>query len=352
MISMKDAVSELDRAVDAADRQAARFRVTVGGWGESLHAVEQHIFPLFPAAARNSTEDWRQLRRSLDQSALDEVLLSGPRLVERVLLNYAITARELQRGEIDSIQEILSVLAEAAQGVRQRSASYGTRFEQLGASLGELAQQTDPDQLRAGLAREATHLREAVANMTRDSEVAAGGMEEELSGFRRRLAEAESAAMTDPLTGLANRRALEMQLQERIVSGVSFCALLFDMDNFKSINDRFGHDCGDQVLKLFARILNEQVRPGDVVARWGGDEFFVLFDCELKDALKRAQQIATRLSTRYDVYVDGKAVTLPIRASAGVVEHRAGESAADLFRRADQAMYAAKPKSSRPVPTE
>jgi len=109
-----------------------------------------------------------------------------------------------------------------------------------------------------------------------------------------------------------------------------------------------GHsDCGDQVLKLFAHILNEQVRPGDVVARWGGDEFFVLFDCELKDALKRAQQIASRLSTRYEFYVDGKSVTLPLRASAGVVEYRTGESAADLFRRADQAMYAAKPKTPR-----
>lgn len=352
MISMKDAVSELDQAMAAADKQAMRLRAAVRGWGESLNAVEQHVFPLFPAAAKNSSEDWRQLRLSLDLNALDEILQSGPRLVERALLNYAMTARDLQRGEIDSLQEILSVLAEAAQGVRERSATYGARFEELGVSLGELANETDPDQMRAGLAREAASLREAVATMARESAAAAANMEEDLTGFRRRLAEAEAAAMTDPLTGLANRRALETQLQERIVAGVSFCALLFDMDSFKSINDRFGHDCGDQVLKLFARILNEQVRPGDVVARWGGDEFFVLFDCELKDALKRAQQIATRLSTRYDVYIDGKSVTLPIRASAGVVEHRAGESASDLFRRADQAMYAAKPKTARNTPQD
>lgn len=352
MISMKDAVSELDQAIAARDKQATRLRTAVRGWGESLSAVEQHVFPLFPAAARNSIDDWRQLRSSLDLNALDEVLRSGPRLVERTLLNYARAARDLQRGEIDSLQEILSVLAEAAQGVRQRSATYGARFEKLGESLGELANVTDPDQMRAGLAREAAGLRDAVATMARESAAAATSMEEDLSGFRRRLAEAEAAALTDPLTGLANRRALESQLQERISQDVLFCALLFDMDSFKSINDRFGHDCGDQVLKLFARILNEQVRPGDVVARWGGDEFFVLFDCELKDALKRAQQIAARLSTRYDVHIDGKSVTLPIRASAGVVEYRPGESAADLFRRADQAMYAAKPKSARPAPEE
>jgi len=347
MISVKDAVSDLDQAVAAADRQSARLRAAVCGWGESLNAVEQHVFPLFPAAARSSAEDWRQLRRSLDLNALDEVLQSGPRLVERVLLNYSMTARDLQRGEIDSLQEILSVLGEAAQGVRRRSANYGSRFEQLGASLSELANEADPDQLRAGLAREAATLRDAVATMARESAAAAAGMEEDLSSFRKRLAEAESAALTDPLTGLSNRRALESQLQDRIAHGIPFCALLFDMDGFKSINDRFGHDCGDQVLKLFARILNEQVRPGDVVARWGGDEFFVLFDCEMKDALKRAQQIAARLSTRYDVYVDGNTVALLIRASAGVVEYRAGESAAELFRRADQAMYAAKPKKPR-----
>jgi diguanylate cyclase len=345
---MKEAVTDLDRAMAAADELAMRLKVAVRGWSESLNAVEQHVFPLFPAAAKDSSDDWRQLCLSLDLNALDDVLRAGPRLVERTLLNYAMAARELQRGEIDSLQEILSVLAEAAQGVRERNAIYGARFEELGASLGELANETDPDQMRAGLAREAASLREAVAIMTRETAAAAATMEEDLTGFRRRLAEAEAAAMTDPLTGLANRRALEMQLQDRIVSGVSFCALLFDMDSFKGINDRFGHDCGDQVLKLFARILNEQVRPGDVVARWGGDEFFVIFDCELKDALKRAQQIAARLSTRYDVYADGKSVALPIRASAGVVEHRPGESAADLFRRADQAMYAAKPKTARP----
>jgi diguanylate cyclase len=81
-----------------------------------------------------------------------------------------------------------------------------------------------------------------------------------------------------------------------------------------------------------------------VVARWGGDEFFVILDCVMKDALRRSQQISEKLARRYEMVWNGKKTPIGLRASSGVVEYCCGETAEELFRRADQAMYAVKQK--------
>lgn len=347
MISLKDAVSELDRQTTAIEDQRRLTRKCLTYWKQSMHSMEQHVFPLFPRAARKTEEDWQQVHACLEVDAPEAVIESTPRLVERVLYNYAQESRRTQREEMDAVKAILSVMASAAESARTRSDQHGGDLQNVCESLSRLVQVDDLEQLRSQLAAEASHLQESVSKMMCDDRQSIASMEADLAQFRSRLAAAEAAASTDSLTGVANRRELERQLEQRIQSMTPFCALLFDLDSFKSINDRFGHECGDMVLRQFANVLNEQVRPGDVVARWGGDEFFVLFNCALKDAFKRCAQISEKLSRRYEIQWEGKSILLPIRASSGVVEYVRGQSAADVFRRADEAMYAA--KAARPV---
>lgn len=342
MISVKDAVSELDRQSKAMEERERLARKCLTYWQQSMLSMEEHVFPLFPGAVRKTEEDWQQVHACLEEDVPEAVLDSTPRLVERVLYNYAQESRRTQREDMDAVKSILSVMASAAESARSRSDLQSGDLEGVCEALGRLVQLDDLEQLRHQLTAEAAHLRESVTKMVQDNHQSIATMEADLAQFRTRLAEAEAAASTDSLTGLANRRELERQLDLRVQSMTPFCALLFDLDFFKSINDRFGHECGDMVLRQFANVLNEQVRPGDVVARWGGDEFFVIFDCPLKDALKRCAQISEKLSRRYEIQWQGKSILLPIRASSGVVEYCCGESAADLFRRADEAMYAAK----------
>jgi len=344
MISLKDSLSDLDRKARELEQGRKFARKCLKLWQGSLRAVSEQVFPLFPDAARKAEEDWRQVHCCVQEDATEDVLDSAPRLVERVLHNYALESRRAQREELESVKSILAAMAEAVGSTRMRTRTYSQSMDGVCDTLGQLSQTNNLDELRRSLAQEALRVRAGVTRMVQESEASLMSMETDLRTFRTRLAAAEEAASTDPLTGLRNRRELERQLEGRIQAKTPFCALMFDLDNFKSINDRFGHACGDQALRQFADALHEQVCPGDVAARWGGDEFFVIFDCTMKDALRRSQEISSVLTRRYKLDWNGKSIVISISASSGVVEYCAGETAPALFRRADEAMYLVKSK--------
>ncbi len=160
--------------------------------------------------------------------------------------------------------------------------------------------------------------------------------------LQRAMIAAEEQAFTDTLTGLKNRRAMDHVLGRMISAGKAFALMNLDLDYFKSVNDTLGHAAGDHVLQQAARIMVEETRDEDIVARVGGDEFVLIFDRLLdQDMLGR---IADRLIKRLEVPIAFGDHTCRISASAGSVFWRAsGDPQADqLLHEADLALYAAK----------
>ncbi len=160
--------------------------------------------------------------------------------------------------------------------------------------------------------------------------------------LRRRL---EELATLDPLTGLHNRRALEQIFARLLLKPERdlqrFACLLFDIDHFKSINDHFGHAAGDEVLRRVAGLLRAEVRDGDIVCRWGGEELLVLLaGCCHDRAMARAEALRAAIGC----LDQGAALRFrPVTASVGVACFpQDGATLAAVVSAADEAMYRAK----------
>ncbi len=110
----------------------------------------------------------------------------------------------------------------------------------------------------------------------------------------------ENQAHTDPLTGLLNRRSLELQVRDLQSAGTQYAVAYGDLDRFKSVNDTYGHDAGDQALRVFSGVLRDSVRPNDIVARYGGEEFvIVLPDCTSEVAAGVLERVRENLALTF-----------------------------------------------------
>jgi diguanylate cyclase (GGDEF)-like protein len=161
--------------------------------------------------------------------------------------------------------------------------------------------------------------------------------------LRQNEAKIRELMLTDPLTGLANRRRLSDRLEEEILrfqrDGRPLCLVMADIDHFKRINDTYGHDVGDDVIRMIASSLQEEIRKVDLAARFGGEEFVVIMpDCVVDDAIKVAERVRSCVEATKSAPVE-----FAVTASFGVAEFRGvGDTAQALLKRADQALYVAK----------
>jgi diguanylate cyclase (GGDEF)-like protein len=159
-------------------------------------------------------------------------------------------------------------------------------------------------------------------------------------------------AITDDLTGLVNRRrflaVLDAEVDRAAQLGSGIGVVLIDLDDFKGVNDRFGHHSGDRVLAAFGSLLQEHIRDVDLAARLGGEEFALLLpEVEGRDAVSVAERLRRSLSERPIASVDGNALTST--ASFGVAQYRQGDTGEDLLRLADDALYRAKAEGKNRV---
>lgn len=145
----------------------------------------------------------------------------------------------------------------------------------------------------------------------------------------------------DELSGLLNRRAALAYLDQltnlSAHNRLPFCVALLDFDHFKQINDTWGHACGDAVITGFAQLARDTLRKGDIIARWGGEEFLVILHGDLDSSRASIERLRARCET-----VRHGDLTSPVTISAGLARHIEGQTIPWMIEQADHALYAAK----------
>ena len=157
----------------------------------------------------------------------------------------------------------------------------------------------------------------------------------------KRIAELENLATTDALTRVMNRRGFEESLVHELSvarrHGVGGVLIFVDLDQFKPVNDTFGHAAGDEVLRTVSNLLRGHIRDTDYLGRLGGDEFAILLPRSNKrNGVRRAEELDRKLNNAYAAWNDQQ---IPIKASCGVHMYAAKAEMRELLQAADEAMY-------------
>jgi len=323
----------------------------VQSYRSSLLDMGSSGYKACPAFGTNLQQCLAGLASRLTGKVTTEVLEASRREVAEQLSRWGERTADHLKGKAQEVKDLLMVLARTAESLGERDQRYAAQLHQFTTHLRAVADLEDLTQVRSSLMRTAGELKTCVDQMEQDSQQALAQLESKVSTYENRLKETEELALRDPLTGLPNRLHLERRLEWKIENRQSFSIAFLDLNRFKAVNDKYGHPAGDSVLKQFAEELKSNVRPGDVVGRWGGDEFVILLDCDLASATVLLERVRKWVFGDYTITVDGEAekVRVCVSAAVGIAEWIPDEAVEQLIERADRAMYKEKTRST-PMP--
>ncbi|MES1254226.1 MAG: GGDEF domain-containing protein [Acidobacteriota bacterium] len=299
--------------------------------------------PVSQDLERRLTDLGRELAESVDAGAVADANAR----VEGELHAWGHEAQTYLAQKTDDVKELLVVLARTAATIGASDSRYTKRFEEFTARLKGIASLQDLTHIRTSLVASATELKFCVEEMSRDTRQSVAQLQAEVVTYQAKLEAAEQLASRDSLTGLFNRGRVIAHLEQRIACALAFSVAIVDLDGFKHVNDHFGHATGDDLLKQFSTELQSNARPGDVVGRWGGDEFVVVLGCGRSDAQQYVDRIEKWVFGNYTIESAAGPRKVQVHGSIGLEEWKPGETVAEVVERADAAMYQRKAATDR-----
>lgn len=239
---------------------------------------------------------------------------------------------QLEQHRVDDLATVVAAVHDAFGALGAEMASWQGDVQASTGRVSAIVSQPDPQQLRSMLLDEVRNLKDIVVSRRQRWDATRKAYSEHVSALEMQLRTTREEAATDGLTGLANRRTFDRELALRLCTSYHRVVLaVFDVDDFKQVNDTRGHAHGDRLLTQIATALTQAMRPGDLIARLGGDEFAVI---AAGLTLRQAECRFATLVSEIGVAVHG--------LSCGLAEFSAGDTARSLFDRADAALYDAK----------
>ena len=267
-------------------------------------------------------------------------------------IGYYLKRQKIYLGDREKeFRDIIDLLSKAMTGLSNDNQTFYRRVFDHSEKLEKITLLDDIKKIKNALKTEVDQIKETVENQKRQQRAQIEKLSTQVDSLKGEL-------QTDALTGVNNRKSLDCFLEDQVerchLNGTSFALLMLDIDNFKSINDTYGHLTGDRVLLAFATKCKNSIRGDDFIGRYGGEEFVILLPgASLRNARKKAMQICKSLAaSRYAVEGADPNHFLSATVSIGVSTLQTADTPTGLVERADKALYLAKKSGKNRVATE
>ena len=248
----------------------------------------------------------------------------------------------------NEFKDIIDILTKAMVTLDTENQQFNQKILKQSEKIEEITRLDDIKKLKKALIQEIEQIRETVKEKQSHDSTKLEILSKQVCNLSVELEKARTESLTDGMTGIYNRKAFDSHIVDLIekntVSKAPFSLLMLDIDDFKKINDDYGHQTGDRVILAIINKCGQSIREEDFFARYGGEEFVIILPgATLRNAIKRAQHICKSIaSTRY--YLDDVpgSPTLSVTVSIGISSLQKEDTMTSVTQRADKALYAAK----------
>ena len=267
---------------------------------------------------------------------------------KNMIVSFIQSEKEYLDEKDEEFKRIIALLTNGLYELGQDNNTFTSKLQERSVRIEEIRQLNDIRKIKEELQQELNQLKQAVRDkQARDTEHVAT-LSHKVESLTKDFVEAQTAAMKDGLTGAFNREAFDEHLSTLVgrhrVTPTPFALLLLGIDDFKQINDTYGHPVGDRVLTALVQQCSSVIRKGDLLARYEGDEFVIILGgASLRHAFKKGRELCKAIaSARYVVDINTPHERLAFTVSIGVSSIAKDDTVETILERASKALYEAK----------
>jgi diguanylate cyclase len=322
-----------------SERFATRFQALLKAFLGVAAALPKTAVPASPETSKRYKESLDQVTAPLkddpEVKAIDE---AGKGAVERI--EEISRANNAVLAEFDAtMKDVASTVAAAIGAIKGHGERHNSSLAKLADGFESLARVEDVGELRRRLREDVGKLRQSVEVMRRESEESTRNFESRIAVFEQRLENARKGSDTDRLTNLGSRRVAERYLQQIPRRAGPVGIVLFDIEGFRLINERYGPPFGDSLLQSVSQILRHKFPEEGALFRWGADEFLVIADGALPGRADLIRGICDSCAgATYTTYASGAQQRVSIQIAWGAAQYSPGDSVEDLYRHAREGL--------------
>ncbi len=309
--------------------------------------------------------DSKSFKCSLDELSNKYIEGKNPKKIRSLFektskstLKFIERQKEYIKEKENELKDIIDLLTRAMSGLNVDNQQFYNRIYDQSEKIEKITRLDDIKKIKLALKQEVEQIKELVAVQKESGDRRIQQLAGKVDALKNELEKTQQASLIDNLTKIYNRGAFDDFIRELVEKNTvvkkPFSLLILDIDDFKKVNDIYGHLAGDSILLSFAQKCKKFVRSDDFLARYGGEEFVILLPgASLRNSLKKAKQLCNDIAAvRYTVGENSEEQYLSITTSIGVSTYKKGDTVKSVIKRADQALYMAKLSGKNKAVTE